>query len=227
MTTISVIVGNPKPASRTRRIAEELAAGIAALTGAELLPTVDLIDHADELFRWPSEPLDALGEQLATSTLAVIATPTYKASYTGLLKAFLDRYPAQGLAGLVAIPVFTTASDEHALAVEFTLRPLLVELGASVPTRGLAFPTPRFDRRSEILDAWLATEGSALARAAGSSLPGNAPAAPKDPADPADPTESAGSADPAESAGSAGSAGSAPAGSAPSGSARQLSGAAA
>ena len=169
MPTISVIVGNPKPASRTRRIAEELAARIAGLTGAEILPTVDLIDHADELFRWPSEPLDALGDRLAASSLAVIATPTYKASYTGLLKSFLDRYPAGGLSGLVAVPLFTTASDEHALAVEFTLRPLLVELGASVPTRGLAFATPRYDRRDEILDAWVASEGPSLARAVGAA----------------------------------------------------------
>lgn len=166
MSTISVIVGNPKPHSRTRQIGEELAQRLAALTGAEILPTVDLIEHADELFRWPSATLDPLNEQLRTSTYAVIATPTYKASYTGLLKAFLDRYPAQGLEGVTAIPVFTIASDEHALAVEFTLRPLLVELGASVPTRGLAFPTPRFDRRDELLDEWVASQGSLLRGAA-------------------------------------------------------------
>ncbi|QBE49090.1 NADPH-dependent FMN reductase [Leucobacter triazinivorans] len=162
MSTISVIVGNPKPHSRTRQVGEELAQRISARTGAEILPTVDLIDHADELFRWPSAALDPLNEQLRASTYAIIATPTYKASYTGLLKAFLDRYPAQGLEGVTAIPVFTIASDEHALAVEFTLRPLLVELGASVPTRGLAFPTPRFDRRDELLDEWVSTQGPLL-----------------------------------------------------------------
>ncbi|MCW2289635.1 FMN reductase [Leucobacter luti] len=166
MSHISVIVGNPKPASRTRQIAEELAARIAAETGAHVHPTVDLIDHSADLFRWPAPELDAIAERLRTSAIAVIATPTYKASYTGLLKSFLDRYPARGLAGVVAVPVFTTASEEHALAVEFTLRPLLVELGASVPTRGLAFPTPRFDRRAAVLDEWFETEGSLLASAA-------------------------------------------------------------
>lgn len=162
MSTISVIVGNPKPQSRTRQIAEELAQRIAASTGAEQHPTVDLIDHADQLFAWPSTALDPLLEQLRESTYAVIATPTYKASYTGLLKAFLDRYPARALDGVTAVPVFTTASDEHALAVEFTLRPLLVELGASVPTRGLAFPTPKFDRRDEVLDEWFASQRGVL-----------------------------------------------------------------
>ncbi|WP_125099430.1 NADPH-dependent FMN reductase [Leucobacter chromiireducens] len=165
MSTISVIVGNPKPHSRTRQIAEELARRVAERTGAALHPTVDLIDHADELFAWPAPTLDPLLEQLRGSTIALIATPTYKASYTGLLKAFLDRYPARGLAGVTAIPIFTIASEEHALAVEFTLRPLLVELGASVPTRGLAFPTPKFDRRAEVLDEWAGTELELLAAA--------------------------------------------------------------
>lgn len=169
MSTLSVIVGNPKPRSRTRQLAEALATRFAARTGADTLPTVDLIDCATELFTWPAAHVDSLSAQLRASDYAIIATPTYKASYTGLLKAFLDRYPAGALSGLTAIPVFTTASHEHALAVEFTLRPLLVELGASVPTRGLAFPTPHFDRRDEILDAWLESEGrwlpSAPARA--------------------------------------------------------------
>ncbi|GAA1601355.1 NAD(P)H-dependent oxidoreductase [Leucobacter chromiireducens] len=158
MSTISVIVGNPKPHSRTRQVAEELAQRVAQRTGAAIHPTVDLIDHATELFAWPSATLDPALDQLRESTLAVIATPTYKASYTGLLKSFLDRFPARGLEGVTAIPIFTIASEEHTLAVEFTLRPLLVELGASVPTRGLAFPTPKFDRRAEILDEWASTQ---------------------------------------------------------------------
>jgi FMN reductase len=51
--------------------------------------------------------------------------------------------------------VFTIGSPAHALAVEHTLRPLLVELGASVPTRGLAFETARFESRADIIAEWL------------------------------------------------------------------------
>lgn len=163
MSTISVVVGNPSPASRTRHIAEDLAARIEALTGAAVQPTIELADHAQHLFEWKNEQLDALNAQVAGSTYAVIATPTYKASYTGLLKAFLDRYQSRGLAGVTAIPVFTIASEAHTLAVEFTLRPLLVELGASVPTAGLSFLTPRFDDRAAVLDEWIEREGPLLA----------------------------------------------------------------
>lgn len=162
MTTLTVIVGNPNPASRTLAVAEALGRRVAALVDAELQPTMDLVEHADQLFLSQSATLDELTARLAASDYAIVASPTYKASYTGLLKAFLDRYPSRGLGGVTAIPVFTVGAPEHALAVEHTLRPLLVELGASTPSRGLAFLTADFDRLDEILDAWVAEQSAAL-----------------------------------------------------------------
>lgn len=175
MSTLAVVVGNPRPQSRTRTVAEQLGERIARITGAEQLPAIDLADHTGEVFRWPSQTLDPIVEQVARADYAIFATPTYKASYTGLLKAFLDRYPSNGLAGVTAVPLFTTGSAEHHLAVEFTLRPLLVELGASVPTRGLAFETPQFDRRDEILDEWVGQQATYLG--AGADLGARAGAA--------------------------------------------------
>ncbi len=162
MPSIATLVGNPQPGSRTYQLAVELSTRIAGLTGASELPPIDLAEHTQEIFRWPSDTLDPLLASLAAADIAVIATPTYKASYTGLLKGFLDRFGTNGLAGVTAVPVFTIGSLAHALAVEHTLRPLLVELGASVPTRGLAFETSRFDERAELLDAWLAEQGGPL-----------------------------------------------------------------
>ena len=129
---VAVVVGNPKPRSRTYESALTLADRIG---GADLV--VDLADHASELFDWSSGVVAGLVEQVAASRLLVVASPTYKATYTGLLKAFLDRFPHQGLAGVTAVPLMLGASHAHALAPEHGLRPVLVELGASVPTRGL------------------------------------------------------------------------------------------
>jgi FMN reductase len=66
-----------------------------------------------------------------------VASPTYKATYPGLLKSFLDWFSTTGLAGVTVVPVMVGAAAQHALAVKTHLRPLLVELGATVPTRGL------------------------------------------------------------------------------------------
>ncbi|WP_188700643.1 NADPH-dependent FMN reductase [Microbacterium nanhaiense] len=162
MTTITTLVGNPQPASRTLAVAEEVADQLAAVTGAQRDETIDLADVAKRVFDFPSAEVEALLERVARPGILVIASPTYKASYTGLLKAFLDRYGTNGLAGVTAIPVFTIGSPAHALAVEHTLRPLLVELGASVPTRGLAFPTARFDERAEVVAEWLEAQKASL-----------------------------------------------------------------
>ena len=130
--SVAVVVGNPKPRSRTYDSALTLA---ERLGGADLV--VDLADHASELFDWSSETVSDLVEQVSGSLVVIVASPTYKATYTGLLKAFLDRFPHQGLGGVTAIPLMLGASPAHTLAPEQGLRPLLVELGASVPTRSL------------------------------------------------------------------------------------------
>lgn len=158
MTRIAVLVGNPQPASRTRLVAEEVAALLGARGGADVDATIDLADVSEALFRFPEPRLDDLLSRVATADVAVIASPTYKAAYTGLLKAFLDRYGSDGLRGLTAVPVLTIGAPAHALAVETTLRPLLVELGASVPTRGLAFPASAVEERATLIGDWVACE---------------------------------------------------------------------
>jgi FMN reductase len=148
---VAVVVGNPRPRSRTYDSALVLA---DRLGGADLV--VDLADHASELFDWGSETVGDLVEQVAGSLVLVVASPTYKATYTGLLKAFLDRFPHQGLGGVTAVPLMLGGSPAHTLAIEHGLRPLLVELGASVPTGGLYVLDSEHDR-PEPYDAWFAT----------------------------------------------------------------------
>ncbi len=163
MPSIVVLVGNPQPASRTRLVAEEVAHQLADRSGAPIEPTIDLADVADALFRFPDAGVDALLERVARADVLIVASPTYKATYTGLLKAFLDRYGANGLAGVTAVPLLTIGGPGHALAVEHALRPLLVELGASTPTRGIAFPAGDTERREQIVAAWLEAEWPRLA----------------------------------------------------------------
>lgn len=142
---VSIVVGNPKPQSRTAHIARSLVGQIFD-PGRIDVEFIDLADHADKLFSWPSDEMAALNQLVAGSHLAVFASPTYKATYTGLLKAFLDRYPANGLRGVVALPVMTGADLTHSLAPTMTLVPLLLELGATVPAGGLYFNTAQYQR---------------------------------------------------------------------------------
>jgi FMN reductase len=149
---IAVVTGNPKPASRTHGVALAVA---DALGGASLV--VDLAEHAHRLFDWSDTALNELTAAVADADIAIFASPTYKAAYTGLLKAFLDRYGSNGLAGTVAVPVMTGGWPGHLLAVEVHLRPVLVELGATVPARGLYVTEPELADLDAAVAKWSAT----------------------------------------------------------------------
>ena len=62
--------------------------------------------------------------------LLVLATPTYKASYTGLLKLFLDVFPAGSLSSTVVMPLIVSGGPAHRHLGDLQLRPVLSELGA-------------------------------------------------------------------------------------------------
>ena len=164
---IAVVTGNPKPASRTHGVALAVADALAAaLTqappadvpnaepGVRPYVVVDLAEHAPALFDWSAPELNQLTAEVAAADVAIFASPTYKAAYTGMLKAFLDRYGSNGLAGTVAVPVMTGGWAGHSLAVEVHLRPVLVELGATVPARGLYVTEPEFADLDSAVARW-------------------------------------------------------------------------
>lgn len=163
---VTIIVGNPKPQSRTRQIAESLVEQLIDDDGATVT-VIDLADHVDGIFAWPSDALTELTTQVANSDLVVVASPTYKATYTGLLKAFLDRFGQNGLDGVVAIPVMTGADDAHSMGPDVNLAPLLVELGAIVPGRGFYFVTADMDRVDDVVVETAKTYAANLGALAG------------------------------------------------------------
>jgi FMN reductase len=164
--SMAVVVGNPKANSRTLRVALAVADALSVrlgLDGDRL--EIDLADVADELFDPESRRVNDLLNQVAASKLIVVASPTFKATYTGLLKSFFDRYTTNALSGAVAVGVMTGAAPIHALAVEVHLRPLLVELGASTPTRNLYVTEQQFDDLASAVDGWADAASPSIARA--------------------------------------------------------------
>jgi FMN reductase len=171
---VVVLSGNPRPGSRTLAVAEAVGRGVADVLGTADVVTIDLAGLAGELFAADRPAVDRARARLAGAAVAVVATPVYKASYTGLLKSFLDLYGPDGLAGVVAVPLVVSGNPAHALAGEVHLRPVLVELGAVVPARSFAVTEAQLADPAPVVDAWLDRWADALARAAG--LPAAVPA---------------------------------------------------
>jgi len=150
-------------------VAESVAsasADAAGLIGAERM-TVDLAELGPELFDWSSARVREAVDSIRGCSLTVVASPTYKASFTGLLKSFLDWFSTTDLDGVTVVPVMVGAGLQHALAVEVHLRPVLVELGASLPTRGLYVTEGELQNLDNIITAWLQEAGPRLRAAVG------------------------------------------------------------
>ncbi|MEZ0069625.1 FMN reductase [Streptacidiphilus sp. MAP12-20] len=131
MPTLLVISGSPSPASRTALLAGHLAQRLS-LTGFD-------VEHLDLRGMPPDAMLsgDADHPELRQALDAVagaegivVATPVYKAAYTGLLKAFLDLLPQDGLAGKTVLPLATGGTIAHLLTIDYALRPVLSALSA-------------------------------------------------------------------------------------------------
>jgi FMN reductase len=146
------VVGNPKPSSRSLDAAVALSRSLA---DGEPDLVVDLATLGPALLDWADAEVTGLVDRVGAADLVVVACPTYKGTFTGLLKLFLDRFAGgTGLRGL-AVPLMLGAGPAHALAPELTLRPVLTELGATVPGRGLYVIDKAYDDPGAYAD-WLA-----------------------------------------------------------------------
>ena len=149
---VGVVCGNPKPASRTLEAALLVA---ERLVGRAPDVVLDLVDIGPHLLGWGDPVAAAAVESVVGCDVVIFACPTYKGSYTGLLKLFLDQIPTDGLVGRLAFPLMLGAAMGHAMAPDVFLKPVLVELGASCPTRGLYLLETDYTSEATI-GAWVA-----------------------------------------------------------------------
>ena len=81
-----------------------------------------LPDYADDT--------EAVVERVMSADMYIIATPIFRASFTGALKNLLDLVPVEGLMGKPCGLVGMGASDHHYLTVDTQLRPVLAWFAA-------------------------------------------------------------------------------------------------
>lgn len=127
--SILLIGGSPSATSRSGRLLANIGTRLEQEgLSVESLQVRDLpaqaLLHAD--FTNP-QILFAL-QQVARAEAIVIATPVYKAAYSGILKAFIDLWPQFGLRGKVVLPLASGGSPAHTLILDYALRPVLASL---------------------------------------------------------------------------------------------------
>ena len=128
---IVAIQGSPSASSRSGSLLALAQSRLQAVASNSHLIAVRDLPAQALLHAQFDHPLirQALAE-VAQAQVVLIATPIYKAAYSGVLKAFLDLLPQEGLRGKTVLPLATGGSIAHLLALDYALKPVLSVLGA-------------------------------------------------------------------------------------------------
>ena len=129
--SILLIAGSPSERSRSAALLDAVALRLGGrgllierLLLRDLSPQALLL--GDSAHRTVSAAVDLVRQ----ASGVVIATPVYKAAYSGVLKVFLDLLPQDALRGKAVLPLATGGSPNHMLALDYALRPVLQSLAA-------------------------------------------------------------------------------------------------
>jgi FMN reductase len=129
--SVLLIAGSPSERSRTAALLEAAGHRLEARgVLVERLRVRDLSPQALLLADFGHPSISQATGQVAEADVVIVATPVYKAAYSGVLKVFLDLLPQNGFKDKVVLPLATGGSPHHMLALDYSLRPVLQSLGA-------------------------------------------------------------------------------------------------
>jgi FMN reductase len=137
MATILTVSASPSARSKTARTRHLIDRHLIA--AGHTVHSLDVRDLPAEalLAADTSHPAIAAAVDLfEQADGVVVATPVYKASYSGLLKILLDLLPQRALADKVVLPLATGGTLAHVLVLDYALRPVLSSLGSSEVVQG-------------------------------------------------------------------------------------------
>lgn len=137
MATILTVSASPSASSKTARTRHLIDRYLTA--AGHTVNSLDVRDlpPAELLAADAGHPAIAAAVRLfEQADGVVVATPVYKASYSGLLKTLLDLLPQRALADKVVLPLATGGSLAHVLVLDYALRPVLTALGSSEIVHG-------------------------------------------------------------------------------------------
>ncbi|AHG21994.1 NAD(P)H-dependent FMN reductase [Chania multitudinisentens RB-25] len=132
------LAGSPRIPSRSTALLKQSQQWLQQ-QGVEVIAYTLHDFKADDLLyaNFNSPDINAFAAQLALADGLLIATPVYKASFSGALKTLLDLLPERALEHKVVLPLATGGSIGHLLAVDYALKPVLSALKAQEVLHGV------------------------------------------------------------------------------------------
>lgn len=138
MAQIVLIGGSPSETSRGSAVLTQLQAIIEG--EGHSTTRIEVRDIAPEALvhaQFDHPDIQQVYADLETADGVIIASPVYKASYSGLLKSLLDLLARDALANKAVLPLVTGGTHAHVLVIDYALRPVLraLEAGTILPGR--------------------------------------------------------------------------------------------
>lgn len=130
MSSIAIVSGSPNRGSRVNAFIAYSrdtlqAAGFEVKTiYVSELPAEDLVRT-----NFASVEIQEKAKWVEESSAVLLVSPVYKATFTGVLKLFLDMLPQRGLERKIVLPLFVGGSIAHLLAIDYGLKPVVSALG--------------------------------------------------------------------------------------------------
>lgn len=135
---VITLAGSPRFPSRSSALLEYAREKLSAVDVEVCHWHLQNFEPEDLLYaRFDSPALKTLTDQLIQADGLIVATPVYKASFSGALKTLLDLLPERALEGKVVLPLATGGTIAHMLAVDYALKPVLSALKAQEILHGV------------------------------------------------------------------------------------------
>jgi FMN reductase len=141
MARVVIISGSPSASSRLEGVLQTVIKQleIAGLK-VQLLSVRDQSPEDLVYSNFNSPRIIQAVKDIEQADAVIVATPIYKASYTGVLKSFLDLLPQKGLQGKIVLPLAIGGTIAHLLAIDHALKPVLSALNSYHILAGVYVP---------------------------------------------------------------------------------------
>jgi FMN reductase len=139
--TIAVVTAGLSQPSASRLLADQLAAAtvrdleqLGALVDVHVIEVREYArDVANSLVAgFASASLTAALDAVAGADGVIAVAPTFRASFSGLFKSFIDALDQEALAGKPVLIAATGGTTRHSLVLEHAIRPVLTYMHAVV-----------------------------------------------------------------------------------------------
>lgn len=144
------VSGSTSSTSRSRTLVARALEHLATL--GVVHKTIDLLDlPADALLGRRKDPaVDAAIADVLGARILVVGTPVYRATYSGQLKAFFDLFMPDSLRHHAVALIATAQIDQHYLAIDHGLRPLIASLRGTSLASGVYVTNAQMPKADEV-----------------------------------------------------------------------------